>query len=61
MGTSPRGRPIDLSRYVNASTDEIGAAFHPLYRGAIERLPAGAQTLRGLPFLLAERDAARRW
>ncbi|KRT64245.1 MAG: hypothetical protein XU10_C0003G0002 [Chloroflexi bacterium CSP1-4] len=61
MRTSPRGRPIDLSRYVNASTDEIGAAFHPLYRGAIERLPAGAQTLRGLPFLLAERDAARRW
>src|SRR3989304_5274100 len=50
MRTSPRGRPIDLSQYVNASTDEIGAAFHPLYRGALQRLPAGGAA-RGGPAL----------
>ena len=61
MGTSPRGRPIDLAPYLNASTADVGAAFDPLYERAVERLPAGARSLRGLPFLLAERDAARRW
>lgn len=54
-------RPVDLSSAWNASDDEVGARFHPLYRQALGRLPDGASVFRGLPFELGTRAARRRW
>ncbi len=54
-------RPVDLSAAWNASDDEVGARFHPHYRGALGRLPDGPSVFRGLPFELGSRAAGRRW
>ncbi len=53
--------PVDLSAAWNASDDDVGARFHPIYRGALERLPDGPSVFRGLPFDLGTRAAGRRW
>jgi hypothetical protein len=54
-------RSVDLSSVWNASDRDVGARFHPLYRGALRRLPDGPCVFRGLPFDLGTRAAGRRW
>ena len=62
---TPRGTPLavplDLRRQRNASVEDLTGLLHPAYRRAIERIPAGRQSLRGLPFWLARAIAKRRW
>lgn len=53
--------PVDLSGVWNATDDDVAARFHPLYRGALARLPDGPSVFRGLPFDLGTRAAGRRW
>ncbi len=53
--------PVDLSSTWNASDGEVAARFHPLYQGALGRLPDGRSVFRGLPFELGTRAAGRRW
>ena len=50
---TPLARPVDLSGAWNATDDEVASRFHPLYRGALGRLPDGASVFRGLPFAWA--------
>ena len=59
--TTRLARPVDLSTAWNASDDDIGARFHPLYEAALGRLPDGPSAFRGLPFELGTRAAGRRW
>jgi hypothetical protein len=63
--TSPRATdlatPVDLRRHRNATDAQLGSHFHPGYRDAIRRLPAGSQVFRGLPFRFARATATRRW
>lgn len=58
---TPLARAIDLSAAWDATDDEVGARFDPLYRPALSRLPEGSVVLRGLPFALGTRAAGRRW
>src|SRR6185295_18442785 len=58
---TPLASPVDLSGTWNATDDDVASRFHPLYRGAVERLPDGAAVFRGLPFGLGSRAAGRRW
>ena len=53
--------PVDLSSTWNASDGEVAARFHPLYQGALGRLPDGRSVFRGLPFELGTRASGRRW
>ncbi len=53
--------PVDLRRHRNASADEVASRFHPAYRDAIGRLPAGRRVFRGLPFQFARAATVRRW
>ncbi|HEV7605527.1 MAG TPA: hypothetical protein VGO15_11200, partial [Candidatus Limnocylindrales bacterium] len=58
---TPLAHPVDLSAAWNATDDDLAAAFHPLYRQALERLPDGPAVFRGLPFELGRRSTGRRW
>lgn len=61
-GTSSRlARPIQLAGAWNASDADVAERFHPLVRQALNRVPAGEQVFRGLPFHLGERGAEPRW
>ncbi len=64
-GVGPRAThlatPVDLRRQRNAGDDDLGRLLDPAYREPIRRIPAGRQVFRGLPFLLARREAGRRW
>ena len=53
--------PVDLRRHRIASADDLASRFHPDYRDAIGRLPAGRRVFRGLPFQFARAATARRW
>lgn len=54
-------RPIQLASAWNASDADVAERFHPHVRRALERVPAGEQVFRGLPFQLGDRGAGRRW
>ena len=58
---TPLARPVDLSGAWNATDDEVAGRFHPLYGGALGRLPDGPSVFRGVPFDLGTRAAGRRW
>ena len=49
--------PLDLSPHLGDGR----VAFEPEYLDALDRLPAGPQRFRGVPFALAAADAERRW
>ncbi|HEY7522660.1 MAG TPA: hypothetical protein VH720_03270, partial [Candidatus Limnocylindrales bacterium] len=53
--------PVDLRGHRTASDDGLAARFHPDYRAAIGRVPAGDQVFRGLPFGLAPAGSGPRW
>ena len=53
--------PIELARQRNVGAAGLAARFHPAYRDAIGRLPAGLRVMRGIPFRFARATAARRW
>ena len=59
--STPLATPVDLRRQRNTSDRELGSRLHPGYRDAIERLPAGRQVFRGLPFQFARATTERRW
>ena len=53
--------PVKLRRSRNVGAADLAARLHPAYHDAIERLPDGQQTIRGLPFRFARAGARRRW
>jgi hypothetical protein len=53
--------PVKLRRRRNVGVADLAARLHPAYHDAIERLPDGPQTIRGLPFRFARFGARRRW
>ena len=59
--STPLATPVDLRRQRNTSDRELASRFHPGYRDAIGRLPAGGQVFRGLPFRFARATTERRW
>lgn len=61
MRASARAQAIDLSAVRDATDADVARRFHPGYRAAIARLPAGPQVIRGLPFSFATREAGARW
>ena len=59
--SSPLARTVDLDRVRNATERQVAARFHPGYRSALARLPAGREVFHGLPFELGPGSDAPRW
>ena len=55
------GRPVRFDEARNSTLKQAAGRFHPDYRGALERLPAGRQVFHGLPFELGPDGRSPRW